>query len=1772
MHRNWICRYLVLSLSAWCLVAIASQAMAQTGDLTVTVDDQNNQIASNGSTVCKLYLDNGNYNYTYLNQDKSTNPATWTGLNAHGYYVEAYHNGASPFGGSEFWGAKAEQVNAGQTTSDTLVRTEPHCPVAPEFRLGSSTGNKLDSSSVVQPGQTIWVSVPVTQSTGINQNVEVQLALDRAKDTSYDLNTGLSAAQTCPSGQTTYFTFTVTPTQSGTYYYALQVQTYTSAAVGFAKTDGWNWLPAFMVPVECSAGWVQTMPMLMARSGYAITRLNDGRILVAGGTTTSVEIYNPAAMEWTAAASMGTPRSYPSSVLLADGRVLVSGGMNASNLELPSAEVYDPSADAWFPTGAMPKGKRDHGSILLNDGRVLVCGNATDDTTAELYDPASNSWSLTGFTTGSHDQIFSLTLLPSGRVLAAGGFDGSFGTSRSEEYDPSSGTWINVSWMKSPTERHTATLLRDGKVLVTGGFTGAQNLSACELYDPDTFSWTTTGSLNVARSGQAAVQIGSGEVLVAGGSGDATAEVYSPVSGQWRMAPDQLQVARTDGAMYRNDDGMLVAAGGDTTVSVEEHCDTACIGPQASIAPPTNVALGGTITLHCIYTGTEPVDFQWFEGSSGVSSLPVGDNSPSYTTASLSADASYWVRTSNGCGSADSDAVTVNVCTLSCQYTVPATWPVNTIAAFSATATPSGCTGTPSYDWDFGDGSAHGSGATVLHAYTVAGTYNWSVAASMAGATPCTDSGTITISSGSCTAPSIDTQPASTAIASGGTTTLMVAAGGDPPLHYQWYQGTSGDTGTPVGADAASYTTPALTATASYWAEVSNGCGSVDSDTATVSVPASEPIFFDDFTSYQDVTDLSKIWPGGTEQVWHASKPGRVAFSIGNEEPLGNGDQSLVLTHYRSDGVGDQGKTTLWTPMWFRYGTYVAVVKFDDSQAIALQDTTVQSFYTISAASDPTDFYSELDFEYLPYNTWGGSTDTTLWMTCHRLASGTLRHGQSFQSPSHQLVDSYWYALWMDVTAKGVHFQTYWWDPAALRWWLLAGSDKFEPETPGGTAYTPRCNMNISLENWLNAKSPSSSYDYATNMLTDFVFYERDAHIDFNTVWQKALALKTQHQLDNAGTYPKPAPPTDLAAQALSQNSLQVSWANPGGGTQFLVEFRVDTAGNEGWVEVQPLASGLSTIVAGLKPGLTYDFRARAIDATGNISEYSGEEVPATTPGPLSPSAELSWHAPDPDVSGGPPIGLAVAYSTGSSQTLRAAESVRRVQCHLLAPEAQGVLQGYDVYRATVDEDSAYQKINEELLPTSTFYFFDADPPMGSVFYRVKAVYDQGDSDWSNTASAQVSDACTLICSATVPTTAVGNTPVSFDAAATPTNCQGTPSFLWDFGDGQTSTLQDCTHSYNTSGTYHWTLAANLSGATCGESGDITVNGSCTAPSITGQPQSQTISSGQSASLSVTATGDAPLSYQWYQGTSGSTGSPIAGATSSSYTTPALTATASYWVLVSNGCGNANSVTATITVNTQPLAATAQAQPTSGMAPLNVTFMGSATGGVPPYTFTWNLGDGSTAVTAQDLTHNYFTAGTYGVILMVRDATGTTAQDKHLSIQVKAVTPLSVVASADKTTGTVPLAVTFSATATGGTAPYSYMWSFGDGHTESSETASDTYTQPGSYTSTVTVTDAAGGQATASVTITVSPQPPVITGVQKLTNPLRLKIYGTNFHLACTVKINGAVAMTSWKNGSLLVAKKGKSLKTLLPKGVPVQITIVNTDDGGISAPFNYMR
>ena len=106
-------------------------------------------------------------------------------------------------------------------------------------------------------------------------------------------------------------------------------------------------------------------------------------------------------------------------------------------------------------------------------------------------------------------------------------------------------------------------------------------------------------------------------------------------------------------------------------------------------------------------------------------------------------------------------------------------------------------------------------------------------------------------------------------------------------------------------------------------------------------------------------------------------------------------------------------------------------------------------------------------------------------------------------------------------------------------------------------------------------------------------------------------------------------------------------------------------------------------------------------------------------------------------------------------------------------------------------------------------------------------------------------------------------------------------------------------------------VVSNSAGTVTSNTAVLTVNP--VAPSITTQPASQTITAGQTATFSVTASGTTPLSYQWRKN-----GTAISGATSSSYTTPAETTSdngAQFTVVVTNSVGSVTSNAATLTVN-----------------------------------------------------------------------------------------------------------------------------------------------------------------------------------------------------------------------------------------------------------------
>lgn len=143
----------------------------------------------------------------------------------------------------------------------------------------------------------------------------------------------------------------------------------------------------------------------------------------------------------------------------------------------------------------------------------------------------------------------------------------------------------------------------------------------------------------------------------------------------------------------------------------------------------------------------------------------------------------------------------------------------------------------------------------------------------------------------------------------------------------------------------------------------------------------------------------------------------------------------------------------------------------------------------------------------------------------------------------------------------------------------------------------------------------------------------------------------------------------------------------------------------------------------------------------------------------------------------------------------------------------------------------------------------------------------------------------------------------------------------------------------------------NSFGSITSSTATLTVTAAATKPSITTQPANVTVNAGQTATFSVVATGTAPLTYQWMQGTT------KVGTNSASYTTPATTSSNNgekFSVTVSNSAGSTTSSTATLTVNTPATKPSITTQPSN----VTVTVGETATftvvaNGTAPLSYQW---------------------------------------------------------------------------------------------------------------------------------------------------------------------------------------------------------------------------
>jgi DNA-binding MarR family transcriptional regulator len=169
------------------------------------------------------------------------------------------------------------------------------------------------------------------------------------------------------------------------------------------------------------------------------------------------------------------------------------------------------------------------------------------------------------------------------------------------------------------------------------------------------------------------------------------------------------------------------------------------------------------------------------------------------------------------------------------------------------------------------------------------------------------------------------------------------------------------------------------------------------------------------------------------------------------------------------------------------------------------------------------------------------------------------------------------------------------------------------------------------------------------------------------------------------------------------------------------------------------------------------------------------------------------------------------------------------------------------------------------------------------------------------------------------------------------------------------------------------------------------------------------------------------------------------------------------------------------------------ASPSSGSAPLEVSFVAAVSSGTPTQ-YNWSFGDGSTlngtGSTYADPVHTFARAGDYRVDVVVWEGAGRGNGSRTVLV---AEGPLAVSIDASPTSGVAPLTVLLQANVSGGTGTYvQFNWQLGDGGGGVGPLVANTYRIPGAYRITVYVTDSAGNLSEGELTLEVrsAPVPP----------------------------------------------------------------------------------
>jgi PKD repeat protein len=323
------------------------------------------------------------------------------------------------------------------------------------------------------------------------------------------------------------------------------------------------------------------------------------------------------------------------------------------------------------------------------------------------------------------------------------------------------------------------------------------------------------------------------------------------------------------------------------------------------------------------------------------------------------------------------------------------------------------------------------------------------------------------------------------------------------------------------------------------------------------------------------------------------------------------------------------------------------------------------------------------------------------------------------------------------------------------------------------------------------------------------------------------------------------------------------------------------------------------------------------------------------------------------------------------------------------------------------------------------------------------------------------------------------NLSATFDGGTAPFTIQ------WAFGDGQYASGKSAVHTYTTAGNFTVVVWVNDSqGYHAVASTGVVVYAKSLATAYA-YPNPTDVGLGASFFPGILNGSPPQYTFNWSFGDGGSTGyfcpnpcGPEQDGTFHTYAAPGLY---SVRVLITYASGGVYDTFA-IRVNPNPILQGVYAAPNPALLDEPVNFIANLTRGTAPFTYSWAFGDGGTGGNLSEIAHIYTTDGPFDAVVRVADAAGF-----QLSTSLTVTIALNASVTGNVSIGAAPLSTYFQSQVTGGVPAYTYIWQFGDGNTSSIPEPTHVYAEPGTYTASLIVADAAGHTDFAHWTLEVFP-------------------------------------------------------------------------------------